>query len=233
MTIQAVLFDAYGTLFDIYAVRDLADQLYPGKGVAIAAAWRDKQVEYTRLVTQADPNTAGGSRFYLPFHDVTQRALIYVLDALGLDRSAGQSDALMERYAHPTLFPEVRDVMQRLRSGGMKTAILSNGDPDMLRLALESTGLASMMDDVISADDVRLYKIAPEVYALGPQRLGVDKGATLFVSSNAWDIVGATWFGFVTHWVNRQGAPFETLPPAPAHSSADLTGVLDSVGRAC
>lgn len=132
MPFKAVVFDAYGTLFDVYSVQHLAEQLFPGKGAALALAWRDKQIEYTRLITQSDPNEKGGSRFYQPFWELTRRSLEYCLDRLKLDRSAGQAEALMGQYAKLSPFPENLEVLRRIKREGMTTAILSNGSPQML-----------------------------------------------------------------------------------------------------
>ncbi len=229
MKIKAVVFDAYGTLFDVYAIQVLAENLYPGCGADIAVKWRDKQIEYTRLVTQSDPHSAGGSQYFRPFWELTRLSLEYTLDRLKLDRASGQVDRLMQQYAHLTPFPENLAVLQKIKGMGLTTAILSNGSIDMLTSAVQSAGMADVLDHVISVDPVRLFKTSPESYGLVQKTMSVNKDEVLFVSSNAWDALGATWFGFTTHWVNRQGLPFEALTPRPHFSGGDLNSVLTSL----
>ena len=230
MKIKAVVFDAYGTLFDVYSIQVMADELYPGKGVEIALKWRDKQIEYTRLITLSDPHNASGSQYFRPFWELTRLSLEYTLDRLGLDRASGKVDMLMRQYEHLRPFPENLAVLQTIKGLGLTTAILSNGSADMLDSAVNSAGMAGALDHVISVDPIRLYKTAPESYALVQKTIPVNKDEVLFVSSNAWDALGATWFGFTTHWVNRQRLPFEALTPHPNYSGEDLHSVLDSLG---
>ena len=229
MPFKAVVFDAYGTLFDVYSVQHLAEQLFPGKGASLALAWRDKQIEYTRLITQSDPNEKGGSRFYQPFWELTRHSLEYCLDRLKLDRSAGQAETLMGQYAKLSPFPENLDVLRNIKRHGLTTAILSNGSPQMLESAVLSAGMADVLDHVISVDGIRLYKTAPQAYALVQQTIALPLEEILFVSSNAWDALGANWFGLRTHWVNRQGLPFEALEPRPDFSGADLRSVIQTL----
>ena len=231
MTIKAVVFDAYGTLFDVYSIQVLAEALYPGKGADIAVKWRDKQIEYTRLITQSDPHSASGSQYFRPFWELTRLSLEYTLDRLKLDRASGQVDQLMQQYAHLTPFAENLAVLQKIKAKGLTTAILSNGSMDMLTFAVRSAGMEDVLDHVISVDPIRLFKTSPESYGLVQQNMAVHKDEVLFVSSNAWDALGATWFGFTTHWVNRQDLPFEALSPKPNFSGADLNSVLDSLER--
>jgi 2-haloacid dehalogenase len=229
MKIKAVVFDAYGTLFDVYSVQVLAENFYPGKGADIAVKWRDKQIEYTRLITQSDPHKVSGSQFFRPFWELTRLSLEYTLDRLKLERTSGQVDALMQQYAHLTPFAENLTVLQKIKTMGLTTAILSNGSVDMLNSAVKSAGMEGVLDHLISVDSVRLFKTSPESYGLVQQSIPVEKDEVLFVSSNAWDALGATWFGFTTHWVNRQGLPFETLEPRPHFSGTDLNSVLASI----
>lgn len=227
MKIKAVVFDAYGTLFDVYSIQTLAEQLYPGQGATISVLWRDKQIEYTRLITQSDPHKASGSQYYLPFWEITQRALEYTLDRLKLDRSGSMVKDLMRQYAHLTPFPENLSVLQSLRAAGLATAILSNGSPDMLESAVNHAGMQNLLDHVLSVDTIRLFKTAPESYALVQKTIPVERTEILFVSSNAWDALGATWFGFTTLWVNRQGLPFETIGSRPSYTGPDLRKVIE------
>jgi 2-haloacid dehalogenase len=228
--IKAVIFDAYGTLFDVYSIQMLADELYPGKGAEIALKWRDKQIEYTRLITQSDPHNPSGSQYFRPFSEITRLSLEYTLDRLRLNRESGQVERLMRQYEHLQPFPETSAVLQKIKGLGLTTAILSNGSAEMLASAVGSAGIAVFLDHVISVDSIRLFKTSPESYGLVQKLIPIDQDEVLFVSSNAWDALGATWFGFTTHWVNRQGLPFEALPPHPHYSGADLYSVFDSLG---
>ena len=227
MKIKAVVFDAYGTLFDVYSIQALAEQLYPSQGSNIAVMWREKQIEYTRLITQSDPHNPTGSKYYQPFWELTRLALEYVLDRLKLDRSGNSVEALMQQYAHLTPFAENLEVMRQIRGSGLTTAILSNGSPDMLTAAVLNAGMTDLLDHVISVDRIGLFKTAPESYGLVQASIPVGKEEVLFVSSNAWDALGATWYGFNTLWVNRQNLPSEAIGPRPHFMGADLTKVTD------
>lgn len=230
MAIQAVVFDAYGTLFDVYSIGVLAEQLYPGQGAAISVLWRDKQIDYTRLISLSDPHTPEGSQHYLSFWDITRRALDYTLERLKLDAQPEHVDALMDQYAKLTAFPENLGVLQALKRQGITTAILSNGNQEMLHTAVQSAGMSDCLDHVISVDAIRRFKTSPESYGLVEQIIPVKNRAdVLFVSSNGWDALGGTWYGFTTLWVNRQHLPFETIGPRPKHTGHDLNHVLDIV----
>ena len=231
MTIRAVVFDAYGTLFDVYSIGALAEKLYPGQGAAIANAWRDKQIEYTRLITMSDPHSAGGSKYYQSFWDITRLSLQYTLQRLKLDATDANIDALMQQYAQLTAFPENIGVLQALKAQGITTAILSNGSRDMLDSAVTSAGMTDLLDHVISIETIRRFKTSPESYGLVQRLIPVKTEEILFVSSNAWDALGATWFGFATLWVNRQGLPYEAIGPRPSHTGGDLREVLSVVAR--
>jgi 2-haloacid dehalogenase len=213
----------------VYSIQALAETLYPSMGADIAVKWRDKQIEYTRLITQSDPYNPSGSRYFRPFWELTRLSLEYTLDRLKLDRASGQTDQLMQQYAHLTAFPENLTVLEEIKAMGLTTAILSNGSMDMLLSAVNSAGMGDVLDHIISVDAVRLFKTSPESYALVQQTIPVQQEEVLFVSSNAWDALGATWFGFATHWVNRQGLPFEALSPQPHFSGPDLRSVLVSL----
>ena len=225
MAIQAVVFDAYGTLFDVYSIGALAEKLYPGQGAALSVLWRDKQIEYTRLISLSDPDPKG-SKHYQSFWDITRASLRYSLARLGLVHTSANEDALMAQYAQLTAFPENLGVLQALRHRGVATAILSNGSPEMLQSAVRSAGMSDLLDAVLSVDSVRQFKTTPTSYQMVQDHFGVAPADVLFVSSNGWDALGATWFGFTTLWVNRQGLPAEAIGPAPHHMGRDLGEVL-------
>jgi 2-haloacid dehalogenase len=227
--IRLVVFDAYGTLFDVYSVSEMAESLFPGQGAALSVLWRDKQIEYSRLITQSDPHDPSGSKYYLPFWELTRLSLEYTLDRLKLARNSGQVAKLMQQYAHLTPFQENLAVLQRIKQLGLITAILSNGSPEMLGSAVKSAGMENLLDHVISVDPIRLFKTSPESYGLVEKNIPVDKSNVLFVSSNAWDALGATWFGFKTLWVNRQNLPYEAIGPHPDYVGSDLTAVLKTL----
>ena len=219
--LRAVLFDAYGTLFDVYSVGLLAEQLFPGRGQALGILWRDKQIEYTHLVS-----TSNHGAHYQPFWAVTLAALRYACKRLGLELRSGPEEQLMNQYRCLTAFPENREVLQALKKRGIVTGILSNGDPAMLAVAVKSAGLDDVLDHVISTDSIRKYKTHPDAYALGPQATGVPVPQTAFVSCNSWDVLAATWFGYQTLWVNRYQLPFEELGTQPVYTGASLRDVL-------
>ena len=227
MQIKAVVFDAYGTLFDVYSIQALAEELYPSHGADIAVKWRDKQIEYTRLITQSDPHNSSGSKYYQPFWELTRLSLEYTLDRLKLDSSSDQVNKLMEQYSRLTPFPENLAVLQKIKVMGLTTAILSNGSPEMLASAVKSAGMEDVLDHIISVDRIRLFKTSPESYGLVQQTISVSKQEVLFVSSNAWDALGATWYGFKTLWINRQNLPTEAIGQQPDYIGSDLTTVVD------
>lgn len=231
--LRAVLFDAYGTLFDVYSVGLLAEQLFPGQGQALGVLWRDKQIEYTHLVTSSN-----GGAHYQPFWKLTRAALVYAIKRIvsgarsdwassGFDAKVEQ---LMNQYRCLAAFPENREVLQTLKSRGVVTGILSNGDPAMLAVAVKSAGLEGLLDHVISVDAIRKYKTHPDAYALGPQATGLEARQIAFVSCNSWDALAATWFGYQTLWVNRAQLPFEELGTEPVHTGSSLRDVLTLPG---
>ena len=219
--IRAVLFDAYGTLFDVYSVGLLAEQLFPGRGQALSVMWRDKQIEYTNLVS-----TSSHGAHYQPFWELTRAALRYAGKRLGLEMTAEREDQLMNQYRHLSAFPENRDVLQALKAQGIVTGILSNGDPAMLAVAVKSAGLEALLDHVISVDAIRKYKTHPDAYAMGLRATGLDVSQIAFVSCNSWDALAATWYGYQTLWVNRYQLPFEELGTQPVYTGSSLRDVL-------
>ena len=231
---RAVLFDAYGTLFDVYSVAELAEQLFPGQGQGLSVVWRDKQIEYTRLVT-----TSNHGAHYQPFGELTRAALIYAIKKITAcidnKRATGQFlidfepqiELLLAQYQHLDAFPENLGVLQQLKSQGVPIGILSNGDATMLHAAVHSAGFDGLLDHVISVDPIRKFKTHPDAYALGEQATGLPASQIVFVSSNAWDALGATWYGYQTLWVNRYQLPFEELGTQPHRTGHDLRAVLD------
>ena len=218
---QAVLFDAYGTLFDVYSVGLLAEQLFPGQGQALGVLWRDKQIEYTRLVT-----TSNDGLHYRPFWELTRAGLRYACKRLALDLTPEREERLMNQYRHLSAFPENREVLKALKDQGVVTGILSNGDPAMLAVAVRSAGLHDLLDHVLSVDGIRKYKTHPDAYQLGVQATGLAPRKIAFVSCNSWDALAATWYGYRTLWVNRYQLPFEQLDTQPERTGSSLRDVL-------
>ncbi|MDH4095252.1 MAG: haloacid dehalogenase type II [Betaproteobacteria bacterium] len=216
MSPQALVFDAYGTLYDVHSVIQRCDQFWPGRGTALSQLWRTKQLEYTWQRSLM--------RRYAPFSQVTREALAYACQALKLPLASQQEDALMQQYLALAAYADVPDALASLRG---RKAILSNGSPDMLDPLVKHSGLA--FDAVLSVDAVKVFKPAPEVYQLAVDRLGVPKDAIGFVSSNCWDALGAKSFGFRVYWINRTGAPVDRLgfqPDGRLASLGDLPEVL-------
>ena len=216
---RAVLFDAYGTLFDVYSVALLAEQLFRGHGEQLSVLWRDKQIEYTRLTSM--------SGRYRPFWELTRAGLRYAALRLGLVLDAGAENRLMNQYRHLSSFPENREILAELKARGIPAGILSNGDPEMLGVAVKSAGFQPFLAHVLSVDGVRKYKTDPAAYALGTQAFDLPARQILFVSSNCWDAIGATWFGYTTLWVNRSGLPLEQLDTSPTRIGTSLRDVLN------
>ncbi len=215
---RAVLFDAYGTLFDVYSVGVLAERLYPGFGERLGILWRDKQIEYTRLSSMS-----GRPR---PFADCTRGGLRYAAARFGLTLTPGGEDELMRAYEHLAPFPENRAVLVELQRRGVRAGILSNGDPAMLEAVVRNAGFAGLVDPVLSVEGTGRFKTDPATYALGTQAFGLAAADILFVSSNCWDAIGATWFGYTTLWINRFGLPLDDLGAAPTRIGTTLADVL-------
>lgn len=219
--LRAVVFDAYGTLFDVYSVGALAEQLFNGKGAELAALWRDRQIDYTRIRTL--------SGRYADFWQVTRDALRFAAAKLALPLDDTAEKKLMSQYASLSAFGENLGALRDLKALGVPLGILSNGTPQMLDIAIKSAGMQGLFDHVLSAESVRQFKTADAVYALGPAAFGQAAKEMLFVSSNGWDACGATWYGYTTFWINRGGQPPEQLDVAPTASGRLLTDVVDFV----
>jgi len=192
--------------------------LFPGFGERLAVLWRDKQIDYTRLTSMSGQ--------YKPFWELTRAGLRFAAKRLGLTLAATAEDRLMNQYRHLSAYPENREVLAELKARDIPAGILSNGDPEMLGVAVKSAGFSGLLAQVLSVHPVRKYKTDPAAYALGPQAFGLAAKEILFVSSNGWDAIGATWFGYTTLWVNRAGLPLEELDTAPTRIGSTLRDVL-------
>ena len=221
--VKACVFDAYGTLFDFAsAARACRDEL-GDRGDRLTALWRDKQLQYTWLRALQGRHA--------DFWDVTGDALDFALETLELERP-GLRDRLMNLYLTLDTFPEVPEVLRRLRAAGFRTAILSNGSPGMLRAAVEGSGIADLLDAVLSVEEVGVFKPHPSVYQMALDRLGVPAAAVSFQSSNSWDAYAASAFGMRVVWCNRYGQRRERLPGAPDREIRSLSELPALVGAA-
>jgi len=220
--IKACVFDAYGTLFDVHSavgkyyerLGDVADQ--------VSALWRTKQLEYTWLRSLM--------KKHVDFWQITRDGLDYALDVFNITDRQLRSD-LIDAYLQLQCYPEVTDTLQKLKAGGRKIAILSNGSPAMLEAVVKSSGLADLVQTILSVETVGVFKPHPAVYQLAVDRLGVAAPEIVFMSSNAWDAVGATAFGLRVAWINRFDQRPERLPYQPdteIKTLAELPGLLES-----
>jgi len=221
--VQACVFDAYGTLFDFAsAAKSCRDML--GDGVdRLTALWRDKQLQYTWLRALQGRHA--------DFWQVTGDALDFAMETLAIDKP-GLRDRLMGLYLTLDAFPEVPDVLEHLKKAGLRTAILSNGSPKMLEAVVRASGLNTLLDAVLSVEEVGVYKPHPKVYQLAVDRLGIRAGAIAFQSSNAWDAYAASAFGMQVVWCNRYGQRPERLPGAPDRVVKSLAELPALVGAA-
>lgn len=218
--INACVFDAYGTLFDVHSAVGRHRARLGENADKVSMAWRSKQLEYTWLRSIMDR--------YVDFWQITGHALDFALQANGIEDDALRED-LMGAYLALECYPEVPEVLSTLKDAGMHTAILSNGSPMMLEAAVDSAGLGGLLDDVISVDLLGVYKPAMDVYQLVLERLDVGRGQVSFQSSNAWDAAGAATFGFQVAWCNRFCQARERLPDGPhaeIKTLAELPGIV-------
>jgi 2-haloacid dehalogenase len=218
--IRVVVFDAYGTLFDVHSVASLAEQLFPGRGDALSQLWRQKQLEYSWLRAM--------SGRYKPFWDVTRDALRHACARLGLALDAALEARLMNQYASLSAYPENLAALRALKAAGLPLGILTNGNRDMIEVSLRSAGMVGLFDHVLSSQQVETFKTAEPIYALAPEAFGCRARQILFVSSNCWDAIGARWFGFTSFWINRVGAPIDQLDTEPDFTGSLLTEVLSA-----
>jgi 2-haloacid dehalogenase len=201
-TVKACVFDAYGTLFDVHSAIGSRRQRLGDKADSLSALWRSKQLEYTWLRSLMGRHAN--------FERVTEDALDHALDTFGISDSLLRRD-LLQAYWHLDCYPEVPEMLRRLKRQGLVTAILSNGTSAMLKSAIDSAGLGESLDYSLSVEEVGIYKPDPRVYRLAVDKLAVAAECICFQSANAWDIAGAASFGLRTVWINRLGQARERL----------------------
>jgi 2-haloacid dehalogenase len=205
--LSALVFDAYGTIFDVHSVGRLAESHFPGKGAALSSAWRGKQLEYTWQRTLMGR--------YEDFSRVTLAALEWALESLAIEAEDAVKRALMDEYRRLAVFPDAAAALEKLAQS-RPLAILSNGHPEMLEAVVDHNGLrARFRGGVLSVHPAKRFKPDPAVYRIAEEKLGVTRSLIGFVSSNGWDAAGAKAFGFRVFWVNRGGAPVERLGVRP------------------
>jgi 2-haloacid dehalogenase len=207
--VKAFAFDAYGTLFDVFSVTALCEQLFPGKGNALAQLWRAKQLQYSLLRSLMGRHK--------DFWQLTDDGLVFAAKSLKLDLTPDRRKRLMDAYLGLAAFPDVRPGLEALRKQGVRLAILSNGEPRMLEAAARSAGIFDLLETIISVEEVKIFKVSPRVYNLGPERMKVENAELGFVSANSWDINGAASAGLITFWIQRSAAD----PPEELGFTAD------------
>ena len=223
MTIKALVFDAYGTLYDVHSVYAKTEELCPGKGDLITQIWRLKQLEYTWLQTSLQE--------YRDFTFLTHASLEFALRAVGIEPSGSIVKPLFDKYLDLNPYPEAKDALGKLKSrGGCKLAILSNGSTAMLSALVRNSGLDAYLDATISVDGARKFKPHPHCYALVEKVLGLNNDDVLFVSSNGFDVVGAKHFGFKVAWIRRGSASVPTGSVLPAQMYRLLRANAETLG---
>jgi 2-haloacid dehalogenase len=196
--VKALAFDAYGTLFDVFSVTALCETLFPGKGNQLAQIWRAKQLQYSLM-----RSLMGRHR---DFWGLTEDGLVWASKNLQLDLTADKKKQLMDAYLSLSAFADVKPGLEALKAQGVKLAILSNGEPKMLEAAAKSAGIRDLLDDVISVEEVKIFKVSPRVYWLATERMKVSNSELGFISANSWDINGAASAGLNAFWIQRSAA---------------------------
>jgi 2-haloacid dehalogenase len=223
MAIKGLIFDAYGTLYDVHSVQAETEELCPGKGDLITQIWRLKQLEYTWLQTSLQD--------YRDFTYLTQASLEFALRGAGIEPSETITKPLLEKYLNLDPFPEAKEALGALRRrGGLKLAILSNGSTAMLAALVKNSGLDAFLDATISVDGARKFKPHPDCYALVEKTLGLKNDEVIFVSSNSFDVTGAKHFGFKVAWIRRAAPSASSDPIGPAQMYRLLRGNAETLG---
>jgi len=218
--IKACVFDAYGTLFDVNSASRAAEDALGSRWQPLADLWRTKQLQYTWL--------RGLGGHHADFWQVTSDALSFAMESLGIN-DANLHRRLMSLYLSLDVFPEVKSTLERLKAGGLRLAILSNGTPAMLASAVEHSGIGALLDMVLSVEDVGVFKPHPSVYRLASDRLKLAPEAICFLSSNGWDACAAKAFGFQVIWCNRFKQAPERIPATPDAEMSTMSGLPGAV----
>jgi 2-haloacid dehalogenase len=222
--IQAVVFDLYGTLYNVHSIVARCDEFYPGRGAAISTLWRQKQLEYTWLRSLMGQ--------FKDFEHATADALVFTCAQLGLPLDPERKAKLLAEYLILAPFPEVPAALARLQALGLPLAILSNGSRHSIHSVVEHSGLSKAFDHLISVDAVQVFKPHPTVYQLAVDRMGLSAQQILFVSCNAWDAAGARHFGYPVCWIDRGVGPFDELGQQPDFVVRNLAQLADMMTTA-
>jgi len=217
--VQGIIFDLYGTLYDVHSVVQACEAAYPGQGEAISCLWRQKQLEYTWLSSLMGR--------YASFEQRTEEALRYTCKHLALPMNDATLQRLNQAYLHLAPHADTADALHRLKASGLPMGIASNGSHHSIERVVGHSGLGWAFDQLISVEDVKVFKPDSRVYSLAEQTMGLPRDRLLFVSSNSWDATGARHFGFPVCWVNRQGAVFDELGATPTRVVRDLGEMAD------
>lgn len=216
MSLKAILFDAYGTLLDVHTAIMRHQHHLGGAAMEISALWRQKQLEYTWTLSLAQR--------YRPFDEVTAAALDFALAQHGIDDTQLRRD-LLAAYRHLAPYADVDPTLKALSKRGLRLGVLSNGTDEMLRTAFGAVQLDDLLNPLLSVEESRIYKPDPRVYAMAARHLGLSPGMIGFVSSNAWDAMGAASFGFRVYWLRRRKGPVEYDLTALATPIATLSEI--------
>jgi 2-haloacid dehalogenase len=222
--IRGIVFDLYGTLYDVHSVATQCDSFYPQLGRELSVLWRQKQLEYTWLRSLMGQ--------HVDFEKATEDSLVYTFRHLGLELDEPRRAALCDAYLRLSPFPEVPAALRELRARGLPLAILSNGSVRSIDSVVRHSGLLDEFTHLISIDDVRIFKPSHRVYELAERKFDLHRSAILFVSSNAWDVTGAAYFGYPTCWVNRGAGTFEEMGQRPAHTVAGIDALAHKLATA-
>jgi len=214
---KAYVFDAYGTLFDVHSAVSRHFDIVGENPARVSEIWRNKQLEYTWVRTAMSQ--------YKDFWQLTSEALDFALEATP-NSNPKCKQTLLDAYMTLDCYSEVPTVLKQLKENGYKTAILSNGSPNMLSAAVEHASLSELLDDQFSVDDIQIFKTEPATYKMITDKYSITPEEVAFQSSNRWDIAGATAFGFQCHWINRTSQPDEYSDLAPKEVLSDLNGLL-------
>lgn len=222
--IQGIVFDLYGTLYDVHSVAALCDSHYPGRGREVSLLWRQKQLEYTWLRSLMGR--------YENFEQATEDGLNFTCRHLGLELDDQRRATLCDAYLRLSPFPEVPPALRQLNARGLTLAILSNGSVRSIASVVRNSGLQDEFAHLLSVDEVAIFKPHRSVYELAERKLGLPRSAILFVSSNSWDATGASYYGYHTCWVNRGGSTFDEMGRRPDHTVAGVHAILGLLATA-
>lgn len=217
--IQGVVFDLYGTLYDVHSVIRVCDEIYPGHGEAISGLWRQKQLKYTWLRSLMGR--------YVNFEKVTEDALRFTCAHLGLPLDDKTHQRVSDAYLRLSPYPDTPAALRRLKAAGIPLGIISNGSRQSIEQVVTNSEMKWAFDELISVEELQVFKPDSRVYSLAEKRMGCPRENILFISSNAWDASAASHFGFPVCWINRQNGVFDELDSQPTHTVGDLGAMAD------